>query len=119
MRIAVIGGNGQLGQDIVQRFRASGEAVAALDHAQIEVSDRKSVAAAFEATRPDLVINTAAMHHVDRCEEQPERAFAVNAAGARNLALECKERNEAKCITFNVSGHGFMDMQAYGEVLGM
>jgi dTDP-4-dehydrorhamnose reductase len=32
------------------------------------------------------VVNTAAMHHVEHCEMNPERAYAVNAIGARNLA---------------------------------
>jgi dTDP-4-dehydrorhamnose reductase len=35
---------------------------------------------------PWLVVNTAAFHHLDRCEEQPAMAFAVNATGARNVA---------------------------------
>jgi dTDP-4-dehydrorhamnose reductase len=37
------------------------------------------------------VINTAAYHRVDDIEDQPERAFAVNATGVRNLAVVCRE----------------------------
>ena len=35
----------------------------------------------------DVVVNTAAMHQVEKCEADPARAFAVNALGARHLAL--------------------------------
>jgi dTDP-4-dehydrorhamnose reductase len=39
-----------------------------------------------EVIAPTLVVNTSAMHNVELCEQKPERAFAVNAIGARNLA---------------------------------
>jgi dTDP-4-dehydrorhamnose reductase len=36
--------------------------------------------------QPDCIINTAAYHRVDECEDRPELAFAVNASGVYNLA---------------------------------
>ena len=45
----------------------------------------------------------------------PESAYAVKAA--MDLALECKKKNEAKAIAFNISGHGFLDLAAYQEKL--
>jgi tryptophan synthase beta chain len=47
----------------------------------------------------------------------PESAYSV--ACAIDEALDCKETGEEKCIAFNVSGHGFMDMAGYAEVLGL
>jgi dTDP-4-dehydrorhamnose reductase len=44
------------------------------------------VDAAVARSRPTLVVNTTAFHNVDRCEEEPTAAFAVNATGARNVA---------------------------------
>jgi tryptophan synthase beta chain len=32
-------------------------------------------------------------------------------------ALECRPNGEEKAIAFNISGHGFMDMEGYSEVL--
>jgi dTDP-4-dehydrorhamnose reductase len=86
MRVAVIGGNGQLGQDVCAAFSAAKHDVVALTHADLEVSSYDSVKAALEHIRPDLVINTAAFHNVDRCEAEPDPAFTVNALGARNVA---------------------------------
>lgn len=47
----------------------------------------------------------------------PESAYSV--ACAIDQAVECKRRNEEKVIAFNISGHGFMDMEGYEEVLGL
>ncbi len=47
----------------------------------------------------------------------PESAYSI--ACAIDEALLCKENNEEKCIAFNISGHGFMDMNGYGDVLGI
>jgi dTDP-4-dehydrorhamnose reductase len=86
MKVAVLGANGQLGHDVASVFAAQGHSIAGLTHEQVEVSSIKSVQSALESARPDLVINTAAFHHVEKCEADPARAFAVNGAGARNVA---------------------------------
>ena len=90
MKVAVIGANGQLGTDTARAFEESGDEVVALAHSDIEIADRDSVFAALRGMRPRIVVNTAAMHHVDNCEREPEKAFAVNAVGARNLAFAAR-----------------------------
>ncbi|MFX1282223.1 MAG: TrpB-like pyridoxal phosphate-dependent enzyme [Promethearchaeota archaeon] len=47
----------------------------------------------------------------------PESAYSI--ACAIDEAMKCKEENEEKVILFNVSGHGFMDMDGYAEILGL
>jgi dTDP-4-dehydrorhamnose reductase len=91
MKVAVIGGNGQLGSDVVRVFSERGDEVCALTHTDIELANMESVARCLEPMAPALVVNTAAMHHVDQCEQQPEKAFAVNAIGARNLAIVTRD----------------------------
>jgi dTDP-4-dehydrorhamnose reductase len=87
----VVGGNGQLGIDIASAFSDRGDTVVSLTHSDIELSNLDSVRSQLSAAPADLVVNTAAMHHVEKCEEQPDKAFAVNAIGARNLALVTRE----------------------------
>ncbi|PYY16522.1 MAG: dTDP-4-dehydrorhamnose reductase, partial [Acidobacteria bacterium] len=87
MKIAVIGANGQLGTDVVSAFSKEGHDVSVLTHSDIELSDLDSVSKQLKARDADVVVNTAAMHNVDNCEKDPQRAFAVNAVGARNLSL--------------------------------
>jgi dTDP-4-dehydrorhamnose reductase len=86
MRIAVIGSAGQLGSDVVAAFSAIGDDVRGLTHSDIELSDIDSISRRLQEIAPHLVVNTAAMHHVENCEREPERAFAVNAVGVRNLS---------------------------------
>jgi dTDP-4-dehydrorhamnose reductase len=85
-KIAVVGGNGQLGSDVVEAFAGKG-VIYSLTHQDLEVSALDSVATCFRALRPDIVVNTAALHHVENCERDPQLAYAVNAVGARNLAV--------------------------------
>ena len=45
----------------------------------------------------------------------PESAYSV--ACAIDEAMRCKKTGEKKVIAFNISGHGFMDIPGYREVL--
>jgi len=91
MRIAVIGANGQLGGDLVVAFSENGDEVRALTHAEIEIADLESASLGLADIRPEVIVNTAAMHHVENCEREPGKAFSVNALGPRNLALGARE----------------------------
>lgn len=84
-KIVVVGGNGQLGSDVVEAFAADSD-VHSLTHQDLELCSPDSVATCLRALQPDVVVNAAAMHHVENCERSPEQAYAVNALGARNLA---------------------------------
>lgn len=94
MKIAIIGANGQLGRDLCRVLRSRAELIP-LTHADVEVTDPRSIAAMMQRYQPELVMNMAAFHKVDVCEEQLEPAFAVNTYGACNLALACRQANAA------------------------
>jgi dTDP-4-dehydrorhamnose reductase len=89
MRIVVIGSTGQLGTDLIKTLE-DGHEVIGLTHSDIEVSDYDSCLVLKEY-KPDVIVNTAAFHKTDQCEEEPLKAFAVNTLGARNVALISKE----------------------------
>jgi len=91
MKVAVLGSNGQLANDVVRAFADNGDDVLPLTHADIEIADRESVANKLRELQPGIIVNTVAMHHVENCELQPEKAFAINALGARNLAVVARE----------------------------
>ena len=90
MRILITGTNGQLGTDL--RHTLKGHDLIACTHADLDVTDRETVTQMMAQHRPDVVINTAAYHKVDECESFPEKTFAVNALGPRNLAQACQEQ---------------------------
>jgi dTDP-4-dehydrorhamnose reductase len=91
MKIAVIGADGQLGHDVVTAFRNKADVVSPLAHSDIELADIDSISNRLRELRPQIVVNTAAMHHVENCEREPQKAFAVNALGARNLASVARD----------------------------
>jgi dTDP-4-dehydrorhamnose reductase len=91
MRIAVIGANGQLGADVVAEMQSAGEEVMALTHAQVDIASLESIRNALAGAETTVIVNRAAMHHVENCETDPLRAYEVNALGARNLAIIARE----------------------------
>lgn len=93
MKVAVIGANGQLGMDVVREFQKAGEEVVALTHVDLDIASVEASRAALGGVAPAIIVNTAAMHHVEKCENEPERAYEVNALGARNLAVVARELN--------------------------
>lgn len=97
MRVAVIGANGQLGSDIVAETENDGDEVVGFTHAEIDIASAESTRNALFAAAPSVIVNTAAMHHVENCENDPPRAYKVNALGARNLAIVAREL-DAKLI---------------------
>lgn len=95
MRVAVIGSNGQLGTDVFEAFTNAGHDVVGLTHADMDVRDASAVEHAFARVRPDLVVNTAAMHNVEACEADPSSALEINATGARILAEASRRHGSA------------------------
>jgi dTDP-4-dehydrorhamnose reductase len=91
MKVVVLGANGQLGSDVCSAFLQNGDEVIGLTHDEIELTSASSIEAALAAAAPEFIVNTAAMHHVDKCQSDPSRALAVNALGTKNVA-ECANR---------------------------
>lgn len=91
MRIAIIGANGQLGTDLFEVFSRDPEfEVIPLTHKDLDVTVLDSLEILKEI-KPDVIINTAAYVRVDDAEIYPEKAFAVNAIGALNVAKVAEE----------------------------
>jgi dTDP-4-dehydrorhamnose reductase len=81
MRVLVVGRTGQVATELRARLPAAGHEVVALGPPELDLTRAGTIAAALDRLRPDAVVNAAAYTAVDRAEEEPERAFAVNAAG--------------------------------------
>lgn len=86
MRVLLAGREGQVARALLARLAPEGHHVTALEPPELDLTDRASVARAVAAAAPDLVVNAAAYTAVDRAEDQPELARAVNATGAGWLA---------------------------------
>ncbi len=64
-------------------------AAAAAETVCVDITDSDSVQAAFDIAQPDVVILTAAISDIDRCEREPELAESVNAVGPKYVARAC------------------------------
>lgn len=84
MRIALIGADGQLGSDLLKTLDK--DEVTPLYYPDFDVTEPRKVRAVLEGLRPEAVINTAAFHRVDECEDLPEASFRVNTLAVRDLA---------------------------------
>ncbi|MDR6975800.1 dTDP-4-dehydrorhamnose reductase/4-ketoreductase [Streptomyces sp. 3330] len=89
MRWLVTGAGGMLGRDTVAELVRRGADVTGLDRTGLDVTRPGSVARAFAAHRPDLVVNCAAYTAVDDAETDEDRALLVNGEGPRLLAAAC------------------------------
>ena len=92
MRVVLVGAAGQLGTALAGS-RPQSHSLAPLAHSEIEIRDPASVDCALSVAAPDCVINAAAYNFVDRAEDEPDLAYAVNATGPQNLARWCARRN--------------------------
>jgi dTDP-4-dehydrorhamnose reductase len=92
-RLAIIGASGQLGSALVAAF--AGRELHTPSHAHVDFEDRAAVAAFLDRAQPELLVNCSAFHHVDTCEREPERAFAVNALAVDRAAEACAARDVA------------------------
>src|SRR5438067_1111053 len=90
MRYAVLGAGGQRGRDLCSRL--DGEVVP-LTRERADLTRVDMLRTAIAEIQPDVVINCAAYNLVDRAENEPLAAFAVNAWALRDLALLCRERD--------------------------
>jgi len=99
MKVLLTGGRGQLAAALYQTL-APRHQVVALGHAELDITDGAAVAACLTRERPAILINTAAYHRVDDCEDEAERSFAVNALAVLTLARWCAA-NDAVFVHFS------------------
>jgi dTDP-4-dehydrorhamnose reductase len=84
LKVLVTGAKGQLGSEIC---RAAGFEFIAADRDALDITDPQAVSFFLSNVHPDAVIHCAGYTDVDRCETDRDAAFAVNALGARNIAI--------------------------------
>ena len=102
MRILVTGSNGLLGQklsrllqedeDVYLIATARGRSAVKVtrgEYHSMDISDRDSVESVLRFTKPEVIINTAAMTQVDDCETQRDACWKANVTAVENLVRCC------------------------------
>ena len=87
--ILLLGRNGQVGWELERALAPLGR-VTALGRGEADLSCPEALRRAVRDLRPRWIVNAAAYTAVDRAEEEPEAAFAANAAAPGVLAEEAR-----------------------------
>lgn len=90
--ILVTGASGQLGYELARLLPAHGD-VTAVDRSRLDLADVDAIRALTRAIRPQLIVNAAAYTAVDKAEEEPQAAAAINARAPAVLAEEARRLN--------------------------
>lgn len=103
MRILVTGSNGLLGQKLTTLLQedktvhliatARGRSAVKINRGEyhpMDITDRENVESVLRFTKPDVIINTAAMTQVDDCESQREACWKANVTSVEYLVRCCQ-----------------------------
>ncbi len=106
MKILVTGSNGLLGQKLTNLLQneksisliatARSKSVLPITHGtfhSLDISDPSEVNRVIDETKPDVIINTAAMTQVDQCETEREACWKANVTSVENLIDACAWNN--------------------------
>ena len=97
MKVLVIGAGGQVGEKVGAAFGKEGyitigayksrkPSSSFVESYSLDKVDQEKVESLVSRVKPDIVVDTAAMHNVDYCETHPEEANAINHLGTANVA---------------------------------
>lgn len=87
--MVITGAGGQVGRILAVQAACHGFQVAALGHAEVDITDPAAVAG--HVAGGDLVVNCAAFTNVDAAEADPRGAHAANAEGPGVIARRCAQ----------------------------
>lgn len=93
-RILLLGRNGQLGFALANADWFAGRGIA-FARDECDVAEESSIRRAVRKAAPDVIVNAAAYTAVDKAEDEPQIAHAVNARAPEVLAEEARAANAA------------------------
>jgi dTDP-4-dehydrorhamnose reductase len=91
-RILLLGKNGQVGWELQRTLAPLGQVIA-LDQSDLDLTCPDQIRGKVREIKPNVIVNAAAYTAVDRAEEEPELAMAINGIAPGILAEEAKRIN--------------------------
>lgn len=106
-KILITGSNGLLGQKLVELLIEQGNSKViatargenrlpykeGYTFAKMDITDQKQVSEVIRSSKPDVIINTAAMTNVDQCESDKDNCWSQNVTAVEYLIEACKANN--------------------------
>jgi dTDP-4-dehydrorhamnose reductase len=88
-RILLTGASGQVGGELLRTLEPLGDVVAPV-RAEMDLSNAASVREIIRSVRPRWIVNPGAYTAVDKAENEPELAYAINAEAVRAIGEEAR-----------------------------
>lgn len=87
----LLGHTGKMGLALTKILSGESDLVG-LNSRDFDAADFHRLADIIADITPEIIINTVAFQGIDRCEQEPEQAFRINALFPEHLARICEER---------------------------
>jgi dTDP-4-dehydrorhamnose reductase len=94
MRILLLGNTGQLGWELERTLAALGE-LTACDFPALDLANPQNIRQVVHDCRPNLLVNATAYTAVDRAEDEPDIAYAINSKAPEIMAEEARKYGTA------------------------
>ena len=91
MRVAILGANGQIGEQLVRAY--GDQQVIPLTRAECDLTDRDCIRSVLTSVQPELIVISAAYTDVDGAEANEAEAYAINALAPRWISNEARLLN--------------------------
>lgn len=86
-KIWISGSSGRLGTSMLRLLDPLDAEIVATDKNEVDITNQAEVSQFVGRLRPNIIINCSAWSNRDKCEEDPDGAFLLNAIGAKNIAI--------------------------------
>jgi dTDP-4-dehydrorhamnose reductase len=87
MKILLIGANGQVGWECQRSFASLGKVIV-LERQQLDLTDTQAIRDKIQHISPDIIVNATAYTAVDKAEQEPQLAAAINTLAPQVMAEE-------------------------------
>ena len=104
MKILVTGANGMLGNTLCLLYHIDHEVFAihrdehslskCSDDFSLDLNDLDQLQFVMNKVKPDLVLHTAGLTSIDKCEEDPKLAYEANVVVTENMARSCSNKTK-------------------------
>jgi dTDP-4-dehydrorhamnose reductase len=93
MKILLLGGSGQLGIEIRSRALDLNLEIISPISAEVNINNLSQILHLVNECKPDVIVNCAAYTAVDLAESEPDKAYATNCDGIKNICTAASEIN--------------------------
>lgn len=100
--IWITGAHGRLGSTIFRYLDPLEAEIIATDKDEVDITNQEEVNLFVDRNRPKIIINCSALTNRLKCEKDPNKAYLLNALGAKNIAI-ASNRVRAKLIQLSTA----------------